>query len=136
METNMSNTIEHKNADLAENYQADKPYPPGTVLMFGGDAEVTLADANTTAIAGVVSTNPAHLMNSSLNLPYSLPVALIGRVPCNIIGPVKKGDLLVCAGFGFARTGPTPSVGQVIGRAVQDFPMQTKGVIEVVVGKA
>lgn len=124
-----------KYADLAENYQADKTYPPGTVVMFGGDAEVTVADADTTAVAGVVSHNPAHLMNGGLSGPGVVPVALQGRVPCNVIGPVKKGDIMISAGFGYAKSSITPRVGQVIGKALCDFS-GSKGQIEVVVGRS
>ena len=122
-------------ADLAENYQADKTYMPGTVVMFGGDAEVTLAGADTTAVAGVVSTNPAHLMNGGLSGPNVAPVALMGRVPCMVIGPVAKGDLLVSAGFGYAKVNNTPPAGTIIGKALQDVPFNGKAVIEVVVGR-
>ena len=122
-------------ADLAENYIADKFYNPGTVLMFGGSEEVTVADANTTAVAGVVSTNPAHLMNGALSGSNIVPLALVGRVPCNVIGPVAKGDLMVSAGFGYAKTNNSAGVGQVIGKALADFPLTAKGVIEVVVGR-
>jgi hypothetical protein len=124
-----------KYADLAENYQADKSYNPGTVLMFGGTYEVTLADAATTAVAGVVSTNPAHLMNGQLSGSNVVPLALTGRVPCMVIGPVKKGDMMVSAGFGYAKSSESPQLGQVIGKALQDFPINAKGVIEVVVGR-
>ena len=122
-------------ADLAENYQSDKIYSPGTVLMFGGSAEVTIADADTTAVAGVVSTNPAHLMNGSLTGVNVVALALQGRVPCQVVGPIKKGDILVSAGFGFARVNNSPAPGTAIGKAIMDFPMQSKGVIEVVVGQ-
>ena len=124
-----------KYADLAENYQGDKSYSPGTVVMFGGSAEVTLADADTTAVAGVVSTNPAHLMNGGLTGANVVPLALQGRVPCNVIGPVKKGDMMVSAGFGFAKTNNLAGVGQVIGKALQDVTFAGKAVIEVVVGR-
>ena len=122
-------------ADLAENYQADANYPYGTVLMFGGAQEVTIATAETTAVAGVVSQNPAHLMNGALNGNNVVPLALTGRVPCNVIGPVKKGDLMVSAGFGFAKANNSAGVGQVIGKALSDFPATSKGQIEVVVGR-
>ena len=122
-------------ADLAENYQGDKFYNPGTILMFGGSQEVTLADADTTKVAGIVSTNPAHLMNGGLQGSNVIPVALMGRVPCNVIGPVAKGDLLVSAGFGYAKVNNTPAVGTVIGKALEDYPIVAKGVIEVVVGR-
>ena len=124
-----------KYADLAENYQADKTYSTGTVLMFGGTEEVTVATADTTRVAGVVSTNPAHLMNSELQGVHVVPLALTGRVPCNVIGPVQKGDIMVSAGFGYAKVNNTPQIGTIIGKALQDFPMATKGMIEVVVGR-
>jgi hypothetical protein len=122
-------------ADLAENYQADRTYNPGTVLMFGGDQEVTVADAETTAVAGVVSTNPAHLMNGALSGANVVALALTGRVPCMVIGPVKKGDLMISAGFGYAKASTDPKIGQVIGKALQDFAINGKGVIEVVIGR-
>ena len=85
-----------KYADLAENYQSDTVYEPGTVVVFGGAAEITttaeLADAG---VAGIISTNPAYLMNS--DCIDGLPVALRGRVPCKVYGPVNKGDSLVTA---------------------------------------
>jgi hypothetical protein len=124
-----------KYADLAENYQADKSYPAGTVVMFGGDAEVTQADADTRAVAGVVSTNPAHLMNGGLTGTNVVPVALQGRAPCMVIGPVRKGDMMVSAGFGYAKASENPLIGQVIGKALCDFPSATKAVIEIVVGR-
>jgi hypothetical protein len=122
-------------ADLAENYLADKTYTAGTVLMFGGTAEVTMADADTTRVAGVVSTNPAHLMNGGLQGAGVTPLALMGRVPCLVVGPVAKGDLLVSAGWGYAKVNNNASVGQVIGKALEDFTAQAKGMIEVVVGR-
>jgi len=124
-----------KYADLAENYLADKQYNPGTVLMFGGANEVTVADAETTRVAGVVSTNPGHLMNGGLTGTNVVPVAFTGRVPCNVIGPVAKGDLMVSAGFGFAKVNNSPAIGTIIGKALQDFAIAGKGVIEVVVGR-
>jgi hypothetical protein len=121
-------------ADLAENYQADRDYQFGTVVMFGGDHEVTVAAAATTAVAGVVSRNPAHLMNGQLRGPNVVPVALQGRTPCNVIGPVRKGDLLISAGDGYARSSNTPIMGQVIGKSLCDFAAE-KGQIEIVVGR-
>ena len=124
-----------KYADLAENYQADKPYMPGTVLQFGGTHEVTVAETDTTRVAGVVSTNPAHLMNGALSGANVVALALTGRVPCMIIGPVAKGDIMVSAGHGFARANNNPAPGQAIGKAVEAFASPAKGVIEVVVGR-
>jgi hypothetical protein len=121
-------------ADLAELYSADADYAPGTVLMFGGSQEVTLADtASDHRVAGVVSTNPAHLMNSALDCEYPVAIALTGRTPTRVIGLVRKGDLMVSAGNGAAMACATPVVGTVIGKALENFDGES-GVIEVVVG--
>ena len=93
-------------ADLAENYVADADYAPGTVVVFGGEKEITVS--NETAderVAGAISTQPAHLMNAG---SPGLPVALRGQVPVNVIGPVTKGDSLV--------TSSTPGFAQSVGR--------------------
>ena len=120
-------------ADLAEYYEADDIYEPGTVLMFGGDKEVTIAEDGTNRVAGVVSTNPAYVMNATC--PGLLTaIALQGRVPCKVRGKIRKGDMLVSGGFGFARPTPFPTIGTVIGKALEDFDGY-EGVIEVAVGR-
>ena len=122
-------------ADLAEKYVADAEYAPGTVLMFGGDKEVTQCVHDMCSrVAGVVSTNPAYLMNSGLEGEYTVELALTGRVPTKVRGPIQKGDLMVSAGDGHARAENLPQVGTVIGKSLEDFNGDT-GVIEVVVGK-
>jgi len=121
-------------ADLAERYQADAEYDSGTVLQFGGEAEVTLAEADTIRTAGVVSTNPAYLMNSLLNGEKTVALALAGRVPCKVTGLIAKGDMLVSAGNGHARAEASPKLGSVIGKALENFD-GPEGTIEVVVGR-
>jgi hypothetical protein len=122
-------------ADLAENYSADAEYAPGTVLIFGGDNEVTISVSDANArVAGVVSTNPAHLMNSTLEAEHVAAVALTGRVPTNVVGSVRKGDMMVTAGNGHAQACATPAMGTVIGKALQDFDGDC-GTIEIVVGR-
>ena len=122
-------------ADLAENYTADAEYAPGTVVHFGGEQEVSICDVDMCSkVAGVVSTNPAYLMNGRLESTYLVAVALVGRVPTRVRGPIRKGDLIVSAGEGHARAETLPQVGTVIGKALEDFDGDT-GVIEVVVGK-
>ena len=86
-------------ADLAEKYLADQEYEVGTVVMIGGEKEVTAADVNTRAI-GVVSANPAYMMNSELQ--GGTYIALKGRVPCKVYGSVRKGDRLVAGPRGAA----------------------------------
>ena len=122
-------------ADLAEAYAADAEYPPGTVLVFGGNAEVTISTiGGDTAVAGVVSTNPAHVMNSGLTVPNTVVLALTGRVPTRVIGPVRKGQMMVSAENGYAQACTTPAMGSVIGKALENFDGD-RGVIEVVVGR-
>jgi hypothetical protein len=122
-------------ADLAEKYIADQNYIPGTVIVIGGSQEVTAANQDhDSAVVGVVSTNPAYTMNSGLEHENVVTVALIGRVPCLVQGPVRRGDLLVTATQGRARSEPNPRVGCVVGKALEDFE-GAQGTIEVIVGK-
>lgn len=122
-------------ADLAEKYTADAEYAPGTVLVFGGSAEVTVnAEDGDRRVAGVVSTNPSYIMNGGLEADHVATVALTGRVPTFVLGPVKKGDMMVAAGLGRARSDSDPKVGTVIGKALEDFD-GAEGTIEVVVGR-
>jgi hypothetical protein len=122
-------------ADLAEMYVADADYPPGTVLEFGGNHEVTISNTTASAlVAGVVSTNPAHLMNSTAQGEHLAAIALVGRVPTQVIGPVSKGAMMVSAGNGYAQACAAPAMGTVIGKAVEDFAGES-GTIEIVVGR-
>lgn len=86
-------------ADLAEKYLADRDYTPGTVVVVGGEAEVTACALGQRPI-GVVSTNPAFMMNKDLE--GGTYIALKGRVPCKIVGSVKKGDRLTASDNGCA----------------------------------
>ena len=121
-------------ADLAENYTADAEYAPGTVLEFGGDAEVTIASDESKRVAGIVSTQPAHLMNSHLTGEHVVALALIGRVPCKVRGTINKGDMLISGGDGYARAKETPVMGTVIGKALE--ASAGDNIIEVVVGRS
>ena len=124
-------------ADLAENYVADGTYRPGTVLVFGGNNEVTMSTVNADPrVAGVVSTNPAHLMNSTLEAEHIVALALQGRVLTNVTGTIRKGDMMVTASNGYAQACATPAMGTVLGKALEDFDgVGISGVIEVVVGR-
>jgi len=124
-----------QNADLAENYLADAVIEAATVVSFGGLNEVTTTTVDMdTKVAGVVSTAPAHIMNSGLDGPTVVAIALQGRAPVKVTGPVKKGDMMVSAGNGRARAEENPKYGSVIGKALEDHA-GGEGVIEVVVGR-
>jgi hypothetical protein len=86
-------------ADLAEKYLPDSDYEQGTVVSIGGEAEVTESKTGDRAI-GVVSSNPAFMMNKDLE--GGIYIALKGRVPVKVKGPVKKGDRLVAHDGGTA----------------------------------
>jgi hypothetical protein len=124
-------------ADLAEKYVGDEAYEPGTVLVFGGDNEVTTTDTKgDRKIAGVVSTDPAYLMNNQLEGDTVVALALTGRVPCKVIGTVAKGDMLVTSAIpGYAIVDNDPKLGTVIGKAVGSKDTDERGVVEVVVGR-
>jgi hypothetical protein len=123
-------------ADVAERYLSDAEYEPGTVLHFGGDYEVSQCNADAcTRVAGVVSTNPAYIMNDSLVGEHVVELALLGRVPCKVEGTVQRGDMMVSAGNGRARAEANPKLGTVIGKALENFNGDI-GVIEVVVGRS
>ena len=89
-------------ADLAEKYLADADYDAGTVVVFGGNEEISITEKFAdTRVAGVISTNPAYIMNEESN---GLIVALRGKVPVKVVGKVNKGDLLVTSNVpGFAQ---------------------------------
>jgi len=127
-------------ADLAEKYTSDIQYPPGTVVVLGGEAEVTRSPGPTSrAIAGIVSTDPAYLMNTYLEGECIVDVALIGRVPCMVTGIINKGDLLVSSsrpGHACAWTNATnPPAGSIVGKAIENKTDEDPGVIEVLVGR-
>ena len=126
-------------ADLAENYLADAAYAPGTVVEFGGNNEVTVSTMDhSTAVAGVVSTDPAYLMNSHLQSVYTVAVALIGRVPCRVQGPVKKGSVLVTGtvpGTAMAIDNLKFKPGCVVGKAMETIDSVDVKTIEVAVGR-
>lgn len=122
-------------ADLAEIYTSDHQYEPGTVVVFGGTKEVTISQfKNDTSVAGVVSTNPAYLMNST---SQGVAVALTGKVPCKVDGVIKKGDLLTTSGrnSGHATKAIDPRLGSIIGKALENHDSADTGVIFVSVGK-
>lgn len=121
-------------ADLAENYLADADYTPGTVVVFGGDKEITttttFADPR---VAGAISTDPAYLMNGACG---GLPLALRGRIPCQVVGPVTKGDLLVTsqqAGYAISVGASLAFSQAVFAKALETDLTDGKKIIEVVI---
>jgi len=126
-------------ADLAENYEADADYAPGTVVVFGGAKEITVSStSHNTAVAGIVSTAPSYLMNAGQTGEWILPVALTGRVPCQVQGPVGKGTVLVTghtSGTAIALDASKFEPGCVVGKALEIINSTDVVTIEVAVGR-
>ena len=123
-------------ADLAERYEADDLYEPGTVVELGGEKEVTISkEKGSRKVVGVITTDPAYIMNTGLSGNNVVEVALIGRVPCKVVGDVTKGDLLITSNtHGYACANNEPMVGTVIGKALESFN-GLHGIIEIIIGK-
>ena len=104
-------------ADLAEKYVADATYESGTVLVFGGEHEVTVStEADSFRVAGVVTTSPAYTMNSGCVGEHVVNIALQGRAPVKVHGIVHKGDLLVSSTNGHATANNIARAGTIIGK--------------------
>jgi len=130
--------LEAEFADLAEIYRSDCMLTPGDVVTIGGAYEITLnTDEASENVFGVISTEPGLLLNASeKQLELHFPVALAGKVPCKVVGQVKKGQRLVSshiAGVAVAATG-TESNLAIIGRALEDKNTDVVGLVKVVVG--
>ena len=120
-------------------YCADDIYEPGTVVVFGGNQEVTVTDiSHDPAVAGIVSTNPSYLMNAALECATSVEIALVGRVPCKVVGTIAKGDRLVTAAIHGVATKLDPALyqpGSIVGKALEAYDSTDVGTIEVAVGR-
>jgi hypothetical protein len=129
-------TFEASYADLAEWYSADAEYESGTVLIFGGEAEVTITSlSNDSRVAGVVTTNPAYIMNGD-QAGTRACIALQGRVPVKVVGIVRKGDLLTTSSTpGYACKAMNPTIGTLIGKALEDKDDPGTGTIQVAIGR-
>jgi hypothetical protein len=127
------------NADLAEMYVADVAYTAGTVVVFGGNQEITISTtSHSTAVAGIISTDPSYVMNTAQAGEHVLPVALTGRVPCQVVGTIQKGDRLVSssvAGVATVLDSNQYRPGCIIGKSLKNYDSEDVGTIEVAVGR-
>jgi hypothetical protein len=124
-------------ADVAERFEADVAYEPGTVVELGGSAEITkVKDELSNRVFGVISTRPAFTMNGGAGDDLTHPpVAMTGRVPVKVVGQVSKGDRLVSAGNGIARAATDTEINAFnsIGRALVDKHTDEVGIVEAIV---
>jgi len=127
-------------ADVAELYTSDEEYAPGTVITNNAnDSQEVTQTVNSldSKVIGVVTTDPALLMNSTLN-GTTVGVALLGRTPCKVIGTINKGDRIISSsvpGHGQSEKNVSEYTYQhVIGRAVESKTSTGEGTVEVIVG--
>jgi hypothetical protein len=132
-----SATLEATFADLGEYYSSDAEYEIGDVLIFGGTAELTTTNMESDPrMAGVVSDSAGFIMNTDQEGTRSL-IALQGRVPCKVIGKVRKGDMLCTSSTSkYAVKSTNPQVGTIIGKSLVDKDTDEPGIIEVAVGRS
>jgi hypothetical protein len=122
-------------ADVAEKYSTDAIYEAGTVVVIGGDAEATeCTTSKDHKVLGIISTEPAVKMNQSTE---GQDVALLGRVPCKVVGQINRGDLLVTSATpGHAESWDGEyAPGSIVGKALEAKDTDDAGVIEVAVGR-
>lgn len=123
-------------ADLAEKYVADRELSPAMVTVFGGEAEITTTDKYADhRFAGIVSSYPAFIMNEESK---GYDIALTGRVPCRVKGPVEKGDVLTTSSIPGAAEKLDPKKfvpGCVVGKAMEDWDGNAVKIIEVAAGR-
>jgi hypothetical protein len=117
-------------ADLAEKYLADADYEVGTVMVVGGEKEVTASSGFGQRAIGVVSANPAYMMNSELE--GGTYVALKGRVPVKVTGVIHKGDRLIASNNGCATAG-VMHANDVFAIALESKADAGAGVVEAVI---
>lgn len=124
-------------ADLAERFEADAVYVPGTVVEIGGEKEITAVKIELSEnVFGVISNTAAYLMNAMAGDDETHPaVAMTGRVRVRATGAITKGDRLVSAGEGLARAAKAgeATAFNTIGRALQNKVDTDEGFIEAIV---
>lgn len=125
-------------ADLAERYEADAVYAPGTVMVFDGIKEVTQSTARgQTNIAGVISTDPAFRMNEAAGTDETHPmIALTGRVPCKVVGKIRRHDRLITSwvpGVATSMSAKLLAPYTLIGFALEAYDSDEPGLIEIAV---
>lgn len=124
-------------ADLAERFESDEMYEPGTVVELGGEKEITaVVDDLSDVVFGVVSNTAALMMNSASGDDKTHPaIAVSGRVQVKVKGRVRKGDRLVSAGSGYARSAKAgePNAFNTIGRSLVNKITDEDGTVEAIV---
>lgn len=88
-------------ADLAEKYTMDKEYSVGTLMTITPNEEFEMSQCTKEweVVTGVISDSPGFLLNAD---SVGQPLALVGKTPVRVTGPIEKGDNLSSNGDGTA----------------------------------
>jgi hypothetical protein len=130
-------SMEAEFADMAEIYHSDMELVPGNLIKLGGNKEITMTTSEyDDGIFGIISTAPGFLLNSGAKLnENAYPVALKGRVPCIVKGPVYQGQRIVASDIpGIGMGADRADLNAVIGRAIRTKESEEIGTVEVAVG--
>ena len=112
------------------------PHIQGALTAWPESAQSYFFGPGTSGVLAVVSTKAAYLMNGGAGTNETHPpIAMTGRVPVNVMGFVTKGDRLVSAGNGVARSANLDELTSfnVIGRALESKTDEGLGSIEAIV---
>ena len=116
-------------ADLAELYESDNIYQPGTLIMFGGEKEITIA---TDVVNAVITTKPAFIMNSNCK-GNSQAIALTGRTPVRVVGKINKFDNIKISEIPGVAIKSNDKNDVILGKALQNKHTEDEGLVECVI---
>lgn len=133
MQDIIGTAISTKYADIAERYEADKEYPHGTIISFGGEKEVTAAKQGDKIILGVISTDPAIKLNNEAGTDKTHPyIGLLGRVPCRVVGKINKFSFIVMSHIiGVGKEMEDINTETKVGISLQDKDTEDEGIINI-----
>ena len=117
--------------DLAEYYDSDKEYPRGTLVKFGGEKEITIANDEVNA---VITSEPGFILNTQqhFNAQSSQAIALVGKVPVRVIGKVNKFDYLTLSdipGVAISMANVNVANHNIIARALESKNSEGEGLV-------
>jgi len=139
---------QNSGADIAEAFDVTgdlKEYEAGDVLVISTDKDRTVEKSNkaySTLVAGVYATKPGVLLteeNIDDDLKNKAPMGVVGVIPTKVClegGVIKRGDLIVTSSISGVAMKADPDkvkIGQVIGKALQDYNESGIGKINVLV---
>ncbi|MCY0969106.1 beta strand repeat-containing protein [Chryseobacterium wangxinyae] len=139
---------QNSGADLAEVFDVEgniSEYEMGDVLVISTSSDRAVEKSSkpySTLVSGVYATKPGVLLteeNVDADLSGKVPMGVIGVIPTKVClegGKIKRGDLLVTSskpGVAMKANPKKVKIGQVLGKALQDYDQNSIGKIKVLV---